>query len=216
MRRYLPFLIVAAVTLITFGSGLALYRAKRSALPTAPQDSVATGNHVRGEARATVTIEEFGDFQCPPCSMMAAYLKKTEEEQGARLRLVFHHFPLPIHANARAAALAAEAAGAQNKFWEMHDVLYKEQAAWSKATDVQSLFNSYAGVIGVDLERFKKDLQNPEVIARVDADQKLGASRGVTSTPTLFVNNVVVKPEKTNPVGVHKAIEEAQKEKPKP
>jgi protein-disulfide isomerase len=214
MRRYLPFIIVAAVGLITFGGGVALYRAKK---PAALKDAAASGVHVRGKASAAVTIEEFGDFQCPPCSIMAGVLKKTEEEQGARVRMIFHHFPLAVHAHAREASLAAEAAHEQGRFWEMHDLLYKEQALWSKAPAVTELFSGYAGTIGLDVERFKKDLVKPEVVARVDADQKLGSSRGVTSTPTLFVNNVALKPEEANPNGLQKAIENALagKEKPK-
>jgi protein-disulfide isomerase len=121
-----------------------------------------------------------------------------------------------MHAHAREAALAAEAAHNQGRFWEMHDLLYKEQAAWSKADNVPTLFNSYAGMIGLDLDRFEKDLLNPEVAARVDADHNLGASRGVTSTPTLFVNDVALPSTATNPTNVHKAIEDALKEKPKP
>jgi protein-disulfide isomerase len=216
MRRYLPFAIVALVALAIFGSGFALYRAKRAALAAGLKSGPASGIHVRGNANAAMTIEEFGDFQCPPCAVMAEFLKKTEAESGSRLRLIFHHFPLAMHLHAREAALAAEAAAMQGRFWEMHDLLYKEQAAWSKADNVPVLFNSYAGTLGLDLDRFKKDLQNPEVAARVDADQKLGASRGVTSTPTLFVNNVALPAEAMNAVGVKKAIENALKEQPKP
>jgi protein-disulfide isomerase len=206
-------MIVALVALATFGSSYALYRAKRAA---GPKSGPASGIHVRGNAKARVTLEEFGDFQCPPCAMMAGFLKKTEEEYGSRLRLIFHHFPLTMHVHAREAALAAEAAAMQGRFWEMHDLLYKEQAAWSKAEDVPALLNSYAATLGLDLDRFKKDLQNPEVAARVDADQKLGASRGVTSTPTLFVNNVALPTDAINPAGVKKAIETVLQEKPKP
>jgi len=216
MRRYLPYVIVALVALATFGSGFALYRAKLAALPSDAKGGPASGIHVRGKAEALVTIEEFGDFQCPPCSTMSAVLAKLEEEYGVRLRVIFHHFPLAIHAHAREAALAAEAAGMQGRFWEMHDLLYNEQAAWSKAPDVPSLFQSYAGVIKLDLNRFKKDLADPEVAARVDADQKLGTSRGVTSTPTLFVNDVLLPVADINPAGLHKTIEAALKEKPKP
>ena len=216
MRRYLPYLIVAFVALATFGSGFALYRAKLAALPADAKGGPASGIHVRGKAGALVTIEEFGDFQCPPCSTMSGVLAKLEEEYGARLRVIFHHFPLAMHAHAREASLAAEAAGMQGRFWEMHDLLYKEQAVWPKAPDVPSLFESYAGTIKLDLEWFKKDLANPEVAARVDADHKLGASRGVTSTPTLFVNDVLLPTAEINPAGLHKAIEAALKEKPKP
>jgi protein-disulfide isomerase len=216
MRRYLPYVIVALVALATFGSGFALYRAKRAALPPEAKGGPASGIHVRGKDAAPVTIEEFGDFQCPPCSTMSSVLAKAEEEYGARLRVIFHHFPLAIHAHAREASLAAEAAGMQGRFWEMHDVLYKEQAAWSKAPDVPSLILSYAGTLKLDLDRFKKDLTNPEVAARVDADQKLGASRGVTSTPTLFVNDVLLPVADINPAGLHKTIEAALQEKKKP
>jgi protein-disulfide isomerase len=147
---------------------------------------------------------------------MSDVLAKLEAEYGARLRVIFHHFPLAMHAHAREAALAAEAAGMQGRFWEMHDLLYKEQAAWSKAPDVPSLILSYAGTLNLDLVRFKKDLADPEVAARVDADQKLGTSRGVTSTPTLFVNDVLLPVADINPAGLHKTIEAVLKEKRKP
>ena len=213
MKRFLPFIIVTAVALVTFGGGYALYRSKLGG-PSATSGA-ASGIHVRGKANAAVTIEEFGDFQCPPCGTMSGVLHKLGDEYGSRLRLIFHHFPLVVHAHAREAAIAAEAAHQQGKFWEMHDVLYKEQALWSKAPDVPELFNGYASSIGLDLERFKKDLLNPEVAARVDADQKLGASRGVTSTPTLFVNNTVLPAAEINPNGVKKAIEAALNPPPK-
>src|SRR5256714_9442683 len=214
MKRYLPFLIVAAVALLTFAGGFALYRSKKLAAPSATSGA-AGGIHVRGKADAAVTIEEFGDFQCPPCGGMSGVLHKVGEEYGARLRLVFHHFPLAVHAHAPEAAIAAEAAHEQGKFWEMHDVLYKEQALWSKAPDVPALLNGYAGSIGLDVERFKRDLLNPAIISRVDADQKLGASRGVTSTPTLFLNNSLLPSAEINPASLHKAIETTLNPPPK-
>ena len=216
MKRYLPYIIVVVVALITFGSAFALFRAKKIAAPPAPTSAPASGAHIRGPKTAAVTIEEFGDFQCPPCAGMAALLKKEEEEYGGKLRVIFHHFPLVNHIHARAAAHAAEAADGQGKFWEMHDLLYKEQGAWSKADNVEPLFVGYAKSIGMDAERFEKDMKDPKVIERVDADQKLGSSRGVTSTPTLFINEVVLPPDQTNPAGVKKAIETALNGKPKP
>ena len=213
MKRFLPFIIVTAVALITFAGGYGLYRSKKFS-PTATSGA-AGGIHIRGQADAAVTIEEFGDFQCPPCGTMSGLLHKFGEEYGSRLRLIFHNFPLAVHEHARQAAIAAEAAQEQGKFWEMHDVLYKQQAIWSKAPDVPELFNGYAQSIGLDVERFKKDLLKPEVVARVDADQKLGASRGVTSTPTLFVNNALLPPTDINPGGVKKAIETALNPPPK-
>jgi protein-disulfide isomerase len=219
MKRYLPFLIVAAVGLITFGTGFALYRSKKIAAPPAPvasKEEVATGLHVRGPNSAPITIEEFGDFQCPPCSTMSGLLKKMEEEEKGKVRVVFRHFPLVMHAHAREAAIAAEAAELQGKFWEMHDLIYKEQNNWSKAQDAPAMFTSYASTLGLDVERFKKDLTNPEIAERIDADQKTGTSRGVTSTPTLFVNNVLLPADALNPAGLKKALETAANEKKKP
>jgi protein-disulfide isomerase len=222
MRRYLPFIIVAAVALITFGSGLALYRAKRPPPPVPKKDSIAAsadetqGLHIRGNAKAPVTLEEFGDFQCPPCATMAGTLKGIEEKNGARLRLLFHHFPLAIHVHAREAALASEAAHLQGRFWEMHDLLYREQVVWSKAPDVPALFNSYAGMIGLDVERFKKDMHGPEAQARVAADQKLGTTRGVTSTPTIFINGTALPATSLNPTDLQAAIDKALQEKAGP
>lgn len=216
MKRFLPFLIVVAVALITFGGGLMLYRAKVLPEPTGAKDSGASALHVRGNPKAPVTLEEFGDFECPPCALMSHAIHQLEKDYGAKLRIIFRQFPLAMHPHAREAAIASEAAHLQGKFWEMHDLLYKEQPAWSKAPDVMALFNTYAGKLGLDVERFKKDMQSPETGARVTADHQHGASRGVHSTPTIFINNTVLPSTSTNPNAVRAAIDAALKEKEKP
>jgi protein-disulfide isomerase len=217
MNRSLPFIIVGAVALILCGSGIMLYRAKRLPAPTAASDGENTaGLHMRGEAKAPVTLEEFGDFECPPCGKVAAALLEIEKDYGSRLRVIFHQFPLAMHAHSREAAIASEAAHNQNRFWEMHDILYTEQGVWSKSLDVPFLFNSYAAKIGLDVERFKKDLKDPAVAARVDADQTVGLARGVLSTPTIFINKTPVPPTSLNPTAIRAAIDEALKATPKP
>ena len=118
-----------------------LYRAKHPQLQAIPEDKALSANsgsesmHIRGNPDAPVTLEEFGDFQCPPCGSFAAFAEELLKEYDSRLRIVFRHFPLTAHEHAREASLAAEAAGLQGHFWEMHDVLYREQAAWSKAPE---------------------------------------------------------------------------------
>ena len=194
MKRYLPFVIIAAVALLTVGAGAMLYRAKRHPLPDAGAAPTSVGKidektaHVRGGPNAPVTIEEFGDFQCPSCSLVSSILHNLEHDYRPRLRVVFRHFPLKMHSHALEAAIAAEAAGAQGRFWEMHDLLYQYQSTWSKAANVQPLFETYAGNLGLDVERFKKDLTTREVNMRVASDGELGMSRGVKNTPTLFIN----------------------------
>src|ERR1700693_2221427 len=132
MRRYLPFVIVGAVALLTLGGATMLYRAKRLPVLTIGKNHVASGMddaksiHILGNPDAPVTLEEFGDFQCPPCGILHPELKMIEREYASRVRIIFREFPLvPTHAHALAAAHAAEAAGLQGKFWEMHDMLYE-------------------------------------------------------------------------------------------
>ncbi|PYI72902.1 MAG: hypothetical protein DMF02_02430, partial [Verrucomicrobia bacterium] len=129
MKRYLPFVIVAGVALAALGSGAMLYRAKRPQLQAIPASNSVAGKsdtesvHIRGNPDAPVTLEEFADFQCPPCGIFAAFGEELLKEYDSRLRIVFRNFPLAAHEHAREAALVAEAAGFQGKFWEMHDVL---------------------------------------------------------------------------------------------
>jgi protein-disulfide isomerase len=216
MRRYLPFVIVGAVALLALGSATMLYRSKRLPVLTIAKDHVASGTdgaksiHVLGNPDAPVTLEEFGDFQCPPCGVISGPINQLEQDYHPRLRVIFRHFPLTIHQHAREAALASEAAGRQGRFWQMHDLLYREQAVWSKATDVQPLFDAYAGMLGLKIDRFKKDMESDEVKRRVSADQEQGAALGVTVTPTILINNRALPPAASlNPASLRAAVEAA-------
>jgi protein-disulfide isomerase len=163
-----------------------------------------------------VTIEEFGDFQCPPCGKLSDPINQLEREYRPRLRVIFRHFPLPNHAHAREAACASEAAGLQERFWEMHDLLYREQSVWSEAADVQLLFDSYAGMLGLNIDRFKKDMESEQVKVRVASDQKHGDAVGVHTTPTVFLNDRALAPTSLNPTGLHAAIDAAMNATPPP
>ena len=219
MKRYLPFVIVIGVALTTLGSGTLLYRAKRQQLKNIPESEsvLAKTNtapaHIRGNPDAPVTLEEFGDFQCPPCGKFSEFVEELLKEYNSRLRLVFRNFPLSGHEHAREAALAAEAAGLQGKFWEMHDTLYREQDTWTKAPNVRELFESYAGTIGLNVDQFKKDVDGNKARERVDSDRALADFLGVKATPTLFINNRPVDPKDKNPEGVRAAINAALNEK---
>jgi protein-disulfide isomerase len=219
MKRYLPFIIVALVALATLGSGAMLYRAKRPHVSAIPEGNAlspkndAESPHIRGNPNAPVTLEEYGDFQCPPCGMFAAFLGQLEKEYDSRLRVIFRNFPLKAHEHARDAALAAEAAGLQGHFWEMHDVLYREQETWSKAPNARELFESYAGTIGLDLDKFKKDMDSEQAKARVEADRQRGDALGIQTTPTMFINNQPVDPKDRNPDGIRSEINAALEKK---
>jgi protein-disulfide isomerase len=221
MKRYLPFVIVVVVALATFGSGAMLYRAKLPQLKNIPESqhlsakSGAESLHIRGNPDAPVTLEEFGDFQCPPCGQFAGFVEELLKEYDSQVRLIFRNFPLSAHEHAREAALAAEAAGFQGKFWEMYDTLYREQAAWSKAPNARELFESYAGTIGVNLDQFKKDVDSDKARQRVDSDRALADSLGINVTPTLFINNRPVDPKDKNPEGIRAEINAALQKKSK-
>jgi protein-disulfide isomerase len=218
MKRYLPFIIVVGVALVTFGSGTMLYRAKRPQVKNIPESQGVAARsdastHVRGNPDAPVTLEEFGDFQCPPCGQFAVFVEELLREYDSRLRVVFRNFPLPAHEHAREAALAAEAAGFQGKFWEMHDTLYREQLAWSKAPNARELFESYAGTLGLNMDQFKKDMDSDKARERVDSDHALGDSLRINVTPTMFINKRPMEPQEKNPEGIRAAIKAALNEK---
>ena len=217
MKRFLPFVIIALVGFAALAGGVMLYRAKKpqTAL-TSKTGSLSGGDegaHVRGSADAPVTLEEYGDFQCPPCGRLAEPLQQIEKDYGSHLRVVFRHFPFAIHEHAHEAAYAAEAAGLQGRFWEMHDLLYREQAVWAKSKDVQNLFEAYAGMIHLDVGRFKKDMASEQVKEKVESDRKRGEALGVKNTPTIFVNREEVPATSLNPTALRAAIDAAARDK---
>jgi len=140
MKRYLPFIIVAAVAIARWERSDALSRKAPAASSHYPEGKSVSGKadaesmHIRGNADAPVTLEEFGDFQCPPCGSISSFLDELVKEYDPHLRIVFRNFPLEMHEHARDAALAAEAAGLQGRFWEMHDVLYRSKPLGAKPT----------------------------------------------------------------------------------
>jgi len=218
MKRSLPFIIVIAVGLSAIGSGTYLYRTKKGANP-ALQISKTQGSapgevvHSVGPENAQITLEEFGDFQCPPCGKLSEPLNAIQKKYN--LRLIYRNYPLPNHSHAKEAACAAEAAGRQGKFWPMHDLLFREQAVWSNSTDARSLFQAYAGMLQLDLNRFKTDSESPGVQQKVENDQGRGASIGVKTTPTLFLNNEAVPPDQLDPAKLSTFVENAmQKTRP--
>lgn len=209
MKRALPFIIIAAVFALALVTAWSLKRAgdtpsaangptsvspgvspnASAAVPKTAGEQGAEPAHAHGPANAPVTIEEFGDFQCPPCGMLHPVLKTMEKEFGDRLRVVFREFPLvPTHEHALAAARAAEAAGLQGKFWEMHDLLFTNQNLWKDAFDVRPIFEDYARRSGLDVERYKRDLTSETVQYRIFLDGKRARSLGVKGTPTVFMN----------------------------
>ena len=218
MKRYLPFVIIALVFVVAIVGGTWLLRAPQrperpgnsNAQQTAANTQGADPPRIRGEANAPVTIEEFGDFQCPPCAATHPLLKTIEAQYGSRLRVIFRNFPLRnLHPHALNAARAAEAAGLQGKYWEMHDMIYENQATWTTAERPQDIFTSYARALNLDLDRFSNDVRSGEVMERIRNDFARGESLGVTGTPTLFLNGRELRSEEVTTAGLTAAIDAA-------
>ncbi|MEK7548370.1 MAG: thioredoxin domain-containing protein [Patescibacteria group bacterium] len=142
-----------------------------------------------GAVSAKVKIVEFGDFQCPACQAAAAPLRGALEQNGDDVQLIYRHFPLPSHQHAMISALAAEAAGAQGKFWEMYDLLFANQDTWSKSDKPKEIFISLAKQLNLDAGEFEKQLSSAEAEDLINKDKDYGLALGVNSTPTFFVNN---------------------------
>jgi len=141
-------------------------------------------DHIQGPADAAVTLVEYGDYECPYCGAAYPIVKELQARMGDRLRFVFRNFPISTsHPHAEQAAEAAEAAAAQSRFWEMHDLLYENQ----RRLRDQDL-HAYAEQLGIDVERFDKDLAEHVHAPRVREDFMSGVRSGVNGTPSFYVN----------------------------
>lgn len=149
-------------------------------LPIQPND------HIAGSPDAPFTLVEYGDYECPDCGRLFVIIREMQARSPAQLRLVFRHYPRSgIHPHAQMAAEAAEAAGAQGKFWEMHDLLFANQTALAEKN-----LNSYAERLSLDMHRFRDELKDRTYENRVREDFRRGVENGVYGTPGLFINGV--------------------------
>ena len=147
-------------------------------------------SHVFGTGK--VQLVEFGDFECDPCRVAESWVEQARRDYNGRVTFVFRNYPLQsLHPNAQLAAEAAEAAGAQGKYWPMHDKLYADQTAWDGLAEPTNTFVGYAAYVGVtDIAKFKADLATNAFAGRVDADTADALSLGLNATPTFYVNGV--------------------------
>lgn len=219
MKRYLPFAIIAIVLGSAIVVAALLLRSPKKSTsdipnqltvpPSGPQPG-ADPPRSKGDPNAPVLIEEFGDLQCPPCGALHPELVSIEKEYGARVRLVFRHFPLTqMHPYALEAAQAAEAAGVQGKFWEMHDWMYDHQQDWTTAPNVRQIFTQQAQNLGLNVEKFKQDMNSADVKQRIIMDYRRGVSLGVQGTPTIFINGRQMAADDMTDAGIHAAINSA-------
>lgn len=192
-------IIFAAVCIVLLG-GLVYLSGKNkvnvgsvdtNTIQKASEQSGGIADHVFGKADSKVVLVEYGDFQCPGCGRAHPNVKAVTEKYKDQAAFVFRNFPLSsIHPNARAAAAAAEAAGLQGKYWELHNMLYENQSQWSSlSADARTgFFADYAGQLGLKVDTFKTDFASSKVTQKINYDIALGKKADVSATPTIFLN----------------------------
>lgn len=165
-------------------------------------------NHVSGSSSLGVKLVEYGDYECPACASYYQPAKEVAEKYKDQIQFQFRNFPIPAsHQNAMAAARAAEAADLQGKFWEMHDLLYENQTAWSGTSNATAAFERYATSIGLDMAKYKTDFKSNVVNDRIQADLKEGNRIKVNSTPTFFINGKKISNPEPTVEGFSKVID---------
>ncbi len=138
---------------------------------------------------AKITLVEFADFQCPACGAAHPALQKILTTYKGKINFIYRYFPLSQHKNGMLSAEAAEAAGEQGKFWEMHDMLYENQNEWAESDSASDIFQGYAKKLGLNTDSFSKSLLSDKTKSIVQKDEDDGVLLGVDSTPTIFINN---------------------------
>ena len=198
--KNLKWLIFAIVVVGLFGGIIWLSKSDEKPFTGDASKIITDGpiaDHVSGTDSQKIVLIEYGDYQCPGCGAMYQPVKALTEKYKNKLTFIFRNMPLTnLHPNALAAATAAEAAGLQGKYYEMHDVLYGMQQAWSDAKVDQrgAVFESYASQLGLDLSKYHQDLSSSDIITKINRDKTTGLkSFGVDSTPTFILNGEVIK-----------------------
>lgn len=159
---------------------------------------ISENDRVEGDRNTGIVLIEYSDFQCPACAAYFPVLKLLRRELGGKIAFVYRHFPLSQHKNADLAARAAEAAGRQEKFWEMHDMIFEYQTEWAEQGNGRSIFIGYADALGLDRARFIADLDSKDIRDKVANDFAGGLGAGVNSTPTFFLNGKKIKNPQTH------------------
>lgn len=184
-------LVAVAIIGVIFGLVKLAAKNPRSDNPDSLALTVSAVNdneNIKGNKESKISFIEYSDFQCPACGSYYPLLKQMNEEFKDKIKFAYRHFPLARHENARAAASAAEAAGRQDKFWEMHDKIFQNQSDWSKEKDAMTIFAKYALELNLDLDKFRKDAASKEVKNKINADYESGVKAVVNSTPSFFLN----------------------------
>lgn len=207
--------IIFAVAVVAAFAGIIFFSKKDEVAFTGDASAIITegpiADHVEGRTEnPKVTLIEYGDFQCPGCGNIFPVVKELKDEYKDQLTFIFRNMPLTnLHPNALAAATAAEAAGLQGKYFEMHDLLFQTQPSWSgaSASERTQIFENYAQQLGLNLDQYKSDVSKQEITTKINRDISTGRNNfSVNSTPTFILNGQKIS---SNADELRKAVREA-------
>ncbi len=185
------FLGIIIGTLVIVGAGIALLSRPASSTKVDSKLLIRADSNKLSTPSASVTLVEFSDFQCPACGAYYPVVTQVVKDFKDNLTFVYRNFPLTdLHPNAMLAAQAAEAAGLQGKYWEMHDLLFSKQSDWSASASVRDIFAGYATTLGMNADQFKKDIDSDTVKKKIAQDISDGNTLGITGTPTFYLDGV--------------------------
>lgn len=187
-ERLVSLLTRTGIIVVSILAIYVFYQGIFGGVPVVPPDRVAEHDQVRGNPDAELTMTVYADFQCPSCAAEMQVIGRSWSQIRDDVLLVFRHFPLDTHRHSFLAARYAEAAGRQGRFWEMHDQLFNNQAAWAGLDSARERFDSYAEGLGLDMEQLQSDLEDGDIRDKIVADQQSGIRAGVRATPTTFFN----------------------------
>ncbi len=191
-----PIIVIILAVGVAAGAAVFLSRGSEkateasSAAGSAPvRADIKGGGHFRGPEKAQLTLVEFGDYQCPSCGAYHPFVKEVLSRYPEKLRLEFHHYPLiSIHPNSMAAAMAAEAAGEQGRYWEMHDALFEHQPEWAESRNPEPIFLALAQRIGLNENAFMQAWRSPQIQNRVLEDVGRARALNIEAVPAFFIN----------------------------
>lgn len=189
--KFILLAVVATVAIVVGGIFLSSKMGGGSKSQSVNPEFLVRGDSDKIQApNEKAVLVEFGDFQCPACGTYHLFVKQLMVDFKDNLTFVFRHFPLSQHANARPSSYAAEAAGLQGKYWEMHNYLYENQEKWSGLSDPKPFFVDYAKTLNLDIAKFEADMGDSGIKTKVDNDYGDGVALRIDSTPTFYLNGV--------------------------
>ena len=180
--------LVLLVTVIGIWKGSSIPTAGAPRVIDTLSEAVLPTDWTKGSGTPKVTLVEYSDFQCPACGYYHPIIEEVFAKNTNELAFTYRHFPLPQHKNAPAAAYATEAAGAQGKFWEMHQMIFDNQVEWSESYTAEAIFEGYATELKLDMANYKATRDSQATKDNVAHDIETGKASGVTSTPSFYIN----------------------------